>query len=92
MTGPSLKTQAKRFMVRRIAKAFGPSTTVREIAEETGLDRHFVAKVLRGMRLPHTDGRDGNHNENIRMASTAPVDVLIRGALLHSEVRMRVFD
>lgn len=92
MNRPNLKTQAKRFMVRRIAKAFGPNTSVAEIADEANLDRHFVSRVLREMKLPHQDGRSGDHTINLKLSHTAPVDVVIRGAMDRSAARARVFD
>ncbi len=92
MNRPNLKTQAKRFLVRRIAKVFGPQASVAEIADEANLDRHFVSRVLREMKLPHQDGRNGSHTVNLINSQMAPVDVVIRGSMDRAATRARVFD
>ena len=92
MNGPSLKTQAKRFLVRRIAKAFGPTVTIAEVAGETGLTRPYVARVLREMRLPHADDRDGYHTENLYWGEASPVDLQIRVSTARYRVKSHAFD
>lgn len=81
MNRRGVKSQAKRFIVRRIAKAFGPTVSCAEIADETGLDRHFVAKVMREMRLPHRDGRGLHDSDNLKLAYVMPVDAMLRRSI-----------